>query len=143
MGDLYDTDILTWSERQAALLRRLAAGERVNEDLDWANVIEEVESVGRSDLHAVESLLTQALLHELMARAWPDAPAVPLWRAEARLFREQAADRFTESMRHRLAVTRIYRYARSGLPETMDGRLPQPFASEPQLTLDQLFSHDR
>ncbi len=47
MGDLYDADTLTWSERQAALLRRLAAGERVNADLDWANVIEEVESVGR------------------------------------------------------------------------------------------------
>jgi hypothetical protein len=28
MIDLYDQDILTWSERQADLLRRLAAGER-------------------------------------------------------------------------------------------------------------------
>src|SRR5260370_41756500 len=27
MSDLYDTDILEWSERQGALLRRLAAGE--------------------------------------------------------------------------------------------------------------------
>ncbi|HEY5302150.1 MAG TPA: DUF29 family protein, partial [Acetobacteraceae bacterium] len=53
MSDLYDTDTLTWSERQAALLRRIAAGERVNDpDLDWPNIIEEVESVGRSDLHA-------------------------------------------------------------------------------------------
>jgi hypothetical protein len=26
MSDLYETDILTWSERQAALLRRVAAG---------------------------------------------------------------------------------------------------------------------
>ena len=27
----YDTDILTWSERQTALLRRVGAGEAVNE----------------------------------------------------------------------------------------------------------------
>jgi hypothetical protein len=33
----YDRDILTWSERQAALLlRRRAAGELINDaDLDW------------------------------------------------------------------------------------------------------------
>jgi hypothetical protein len=42
MSDLYDDDILWWSEQQAELLRRLAAGERVN-DQDF---IEEVEAVG-------------------------------------------------------------------------------------------------
>ena len=31
MNDLYDTDVLLWSERQAALLRRRAAGELINE----------------------------------------------------------------------------------------------------------------
>ena len=34
MSDLYDNDILLWSEREAALLRRLAAGERVNDQID-------------------------------------------------------------------------------------------------------------
>ena len=34
MSDLYEADILLWSEQQAALLRRLAAGERVNEQID-------------------------------------------------------------------------------------------------------------
>jgi len=42
----HDTDILTWSERQAALLRRLATGERVNNQVDWEHVAEEIESVG-------------------------------------------------------------------------------------------------
>jgi hypothetical protein len=47
MSDLYHTDILEWSERQGALLRRIAAGERVNDtDLDWPNIAEEIESVG-------------------------------------------------------------------------------------------------
>ena len=48
MSDLYEADILAWSENQAALLRRLATGERVNNQIDWANVVEEIESVGRS-----------------------------------------------------------------------------------------------
>jgi hypothetical protein len=30
MSGLYDTDILAWSERQGALLRRIAGGERVS-----------------------------------------------------------------------------------------------------------------
>ena len=31
MGDLYEADIVLWSERQSELLRRRAACERVNE----------------------------------------------------------------------------------------------------------------
>jgi hypothetical protein len=61
----YDTDILRWSEHQARFLRRLGAGEQVNSQIDWDNVVEEIESVGREQLHAVESLLTQALIHML------------------------------------------------------------------------------
>jgi hypothetical protein len=78
MSDLYDADILAWSERQGELLRRIAAGERVDDaDLDWPNIAEEIEEVGRSELHAVESPLVQALLHDLKAKACPlvrDAP---------------------------------------------------------------------
>ena len=62
----YEEDILVWSERQGALLRRLAKGERVNDaDLDWENIAEEVESVGRSQLSAVRSLLIRTLEHRL------------------------------------------------------------------------------
>ncbi len=46
--DLYDADILLWSPAQADLLRRMEAGERVNAAVDWPNLIEEVEALGRS-----------------------------------------------------------------------------------------------
>ena len=52
----YDLDFYAWSQRQGALLRRLAAGERVNDaDLDWPNIAEEIETVGRSERAAVPS----------------------------------------------------------------------------------------
>jgi Domain of unknown function DUF29 len=35
--------------------------------VDWANVVEEIESVGRSELRACVSLLLQALIHMLKA----------------------------------------------------------------------------
>ena len=45
----YETDLVRWAEEQAALLRRRAAGELVNEaELDWTNIAEEIESLGRS-----------------------------------------------------------------------------------------------
>ena len=54
---LYERDAFAWSERQADLLRRLAAGERVNEAVDWPYVIEEVQDLGLSELRACRSLL--------------------------------------------------------------------------------------
>jgi hypothetical protein len=71
VSDLCDEDILLWSEHQAELLRRLAAGEPVNERLDWANIIEEVESVGRSDLRAVQSLLVDGQAPQPVAADCP------------------------------------------------------------------------
>lgn len=61
---LYERDILSWSEHQADRLRRLARGERVD-DVDWTHVVEEIEDVGLSELHAVESALDRLLVHLL------------------------------------------------------------------------------
>lgn len=76
--DDYDTDLLTWSERQAALLRRMAKGERVNDQVDWKNVAEEIEAVGISQKREVRSrlavlcqhLLKWAFQPELQSRSW-------------------------------------------------------------------------
>jgi hypothetical protein len=117
----YDADILTWSEHQASLLRRVAAGEPPNEQPDWPNIVEEIESVGRSELAAVKSLLVQALAHMLKAEAWPLSRDVPHWRAEARGFRADAADRFAPSMRQSIDMAALYRRALQRLPSTIDG----------------------
>jgi hypothetical protein len=139
MSDLYDADILEWSERQADLLRRVAAGERLNDNApDWPNIIEEVESVGREQLHAVESFLVQALLHILKAEAWPNSQAVPGWRAEARRFRGDAASRYSPSMRQRIDLARLYERALEGMPETIDGQPPLPVPDSCAMTLGEL-----
>ncbi len=117
MSDLYETDVLIWSERQAGLLRRVAAGEPVNEAPDWPNIIEEIESVGNEQRFAVESNLVQALIHMLKAMAWPSSRDVPHWQAEARVFRANAESRFTPSMRQRIDLARLYRRALRGLPD--------------------------
>jgi hypothetical protein len=102
--DLYE-DALAWSEQQANLLRRLAAGERVNDDVDWANVIEEIQDVGLSQLRAVRSLLAHAMEHLLQIYAWPDG-LVEHWKHETRVFLVDASRDFTPSMRRRINVPR-------------------------------------
>jgi Domain of unknown function DUF29 len=69
----YDTDIVEWSERQAGLLRRRAANE-----IDWDNIAEEIEAVGRSQKREVRNRLARLCQHllkwafqpELRSRSW-------------------------------------------------------------------------
>ena len=138
MGDLYDVDVLEWSEHQARLLRQHAAGEESNEAPDWANIIEEIESVGRSEVGAVESWWFQAFLHDLKAEAWPLARDVPTWRGDARAFRVQARRKYRPSMRQKLDVPSLYADALSALPDTMDGQPPLPVPTTCPVTLDEL-----
>ncbi|MGD0433194.1 MAG: DUF29 domain-containing protein [Acetobacteraceae bacterium] len=141
MSDLYDDDIVLWSEHQAELLRRRAAGQLVNDtDLDWLNIAEEIEDVGANRLHAVESLLIQALRHMMKAEAWPLSLDAPGWRADAIDFRQQARRRFVSSMRQKIDVAGLYRDALRALPAEVDGVAPSPIDVTRQQTLDELLS---
>jgi hypothetical protein len=139
MNDLYDADILEWSEQQANLLRRRAAGELINEsELDWPNLAGEIEDVGSDRLHAVESLLVQALRHILKAEAWPLARDAPTWRADAVDFRRQARRRFVPSMRQKIDLDVLYADALAATPETTEGQPPQHLPQTCPVTLDEL-----
>jgi hypothetical protein len=128
MSGLYDADFVLWSEQQAGLLRRLARGERVN-DVDWPNLVEEVESLGRSELSTVQSLLQRALEHLLKAAAWPQAASGPAWRREARAFLDDAGYHWAPSMAQRIDLAAIYakalrRVAELDYQEGPPARLP-------------------
>jgi hypothetical protein len=55
---LYERDFYLWLEQQAALLR-----ERRLDELDVANLLEEIEAMGRKDKKAIKSDLLVVLLH--------------------------------------------------------------------------------
>ena len=142
MNDLYDTDILLWSEQQAELLRRMAQGDRVIDQIDWENIAEEIVDVGRSELRAVASHLVQALLHDLNAEPWPLSREVPHWRAEARGHRDDARAAFTRSMAQceELEIAELYRRALRRMPETIDGVPPLPAPAVCAVTLEELLA---
>lgn len=139
--DLYHRDFVAWSQAQAERLRRLAAGERVN-DLDWANIIEEVESLGRSELRAVESLLEQALIHAMKIAAWPDHESARHWRGEIRTFLNNARRNFSPSMRQLLDVAMLHADALDAVRATNVDRPAVPLRNTTDLALDELLSRD-
>lgn len=137
----YKADILTWSERQSSLLRRLAAGERVIDQIDWGNVIDEVESAGRRQLAELKSLLVQALVAILKAWAWPRSPEVSRWHAEALGFQREAVEIFAPNMRRRIDINDFYFKAIRCLPRTIDGEEPPLFPTECPVTLEDLLGN--
>ncbi|MCK2052603.1 DUF29 domain-containing protein [Methylobacterium sp. 37f] len=125
---LYDDDIVTWAEQQASTLRELARRPDLSNILDWENVAEEIESVGRSQIQAVESLLAQTLGHLLKRLSAPDTLVVEHWRNEAGTFQIAAPARYERSMRQRLDWDKIWTLAqaqaRLGLTTYGDSLLP-------------------
>jgi hypothetical protein len=63
----YDADFAGWSAEQATQLRRLKPA-----GLDWNNLAEEIESLGRSDRRAIGSALKVVLEHLIKWRFQPD-----------------------------------------------------------------------
>jgi hypothetical protein len=142
-NDLYERDILSWSEHPADLLRRLARGERVN-DVDWEHVVEEIEDVGLSELNAVRSYLRLMLVHLLKLQGWPDSPAADHWRREIACFQSDAVQRFAPSMRHRIDLASLYARALNELKDTrFDDVFPQPWPPACPVGLDELLNEDR
>ena len=140
---LYERDALAWSDRQAALLRRIAAGERLNEAVDWANVIEEVQDVGLSELRACESLIQQAISHLLKLHAWPGSRAADHWRDEVGTFLDDAGRRFTPSMRQRMDLGELFaRALRRARSARDDAGRPRLLPNVCPYTLDDLLDRD-
>ena len=140
---LYEIDALAWAEEQADLLRRLAAGERVNGAIDWPHVIEEVFDVGLSQLIGCRSLLRQAMIHLLKLHASPESLSVRHWRGETATFLVDAADRFTPSMRQRIDLSVEYAKALRLRSEAMDtDSAAPPIPLHCPFTLDALLTAD-
>ncbi len=147
MADLYETDILLWSEQQSDLLRRLAAGERVNNQVDWENVVVEIESVGRSEVRAVMSALRNAVQHKLYLLGWPRATEVRHWQLEVRELLAQAAKDYRPSMRKDIEpdLPDLYRLACLGVERHMldEGEPLTVVPGSCPWTLDELLAEGR
>ena len=141
--DLYERDILSWSEHQADLLRRVARGELVN-GVDWEHVVEEIEDVGLSQLKAVESYLRLLLVHLLKVHGWPESQAIEHWRAEIANFQAETVQHYVPSMRQRIDLSQVFARALNQMADqTVDGNPPRALPDICPFALDQLLTERR
>ena len=68
-GELYQQDFLRWAEQQAMALRNAAKDS--NLPLDWENLAEEIESLGKSQRAALRSQLRRILRRQFKLEASP------------------------------------------------------------------------
>lgn len=110
---LYDRDFALWAEAQADALRRQAAA-RPDPGVDYANLIDEVETLGRSIAHALQSHLTQVLLHLVKLEHSRTAEPRAGWRQEVANSRIEIEDLIEESpsLRRKLDTAKAWRRVR-------------------------------
>ncbi|GAB6843622.1 hypothetical protein HNR00_001147 [Methylorubrum rhodinum] len=146
-GTAYEHDFYTWTQEQGA---RLRAGDVSG--LDFANLAEEVESLGRSQFDSLVSLWCIVLLHMLKYDHQPGR-RTRSWLISIRTHRNRAEDILADNpgLKGRLAeaVGRAYRDARLDAsketrlalknfpqicPYTLDDIRSRPFPVDPDDT---------
>ena len=115
---LYREDPWTWTQEQADALRRRDIG-----TIDWENVIEEIETLGRSEERAWVSHCTNTIAHLLKIEYLRSAENLNHWRREIRAFRKGMFRALEENpgMKGRLArlLARAWRYGRADAVEAI------------------------
>ena len=136
---LYDEDFYAWTQEQAELLRRGGAGAN---GLDVELIAEEIEDLGKSELHACQSLCEHIIEHLLKLEYSGLAEPARHWRQEIVEWRLQLERKLTRSItakmnldeRYRNAL-RLLRYFEAEAPGLM-ARIP----AECPYSLDQIVS---
>ncbi len=141
----YEEDFFAWTQDQGRRLRD-AAALRVNAPIDWENVAEEIESMGRSELSAVESALMRILEHLLKLEFSPAADPRAGWEdsvVEHRLrIEKDLMD--SPSLSGKLDFTWAYRAGRIKAAQGLkrDGIAATALPEACPYTLDQALDHD-
>ena len=139
---LYDTDYQLWLEQTVAQLKA-----RDFSSLDLENLIEEIESLGRSQKNAVSSCLMRLCEHLLKIKYWETERETCLrgWRSEVRNFRLQIQEDLEASPSLKsfleLVFIKQYKNGRKLFLDASDlsGKL---IPEEPEFTLEQALDED-
>ena len=88
---LYDEDVWAWSREQADALRRRDAGA-----IDWENVIEEIEDVGKRHSDAWTSYCANVISHLVKIERHGSTEDLRHWHHEVETWREDMYDRLED-----------------------------------------------
>jgi hypothetical protein len=105
-AQLYDKDFYAWTQQQAEALRDAAAA-GANLPLDWENLAEEMESLGRSERRELRSRLIRIVRHLLKLEHSPASEPRSGWRQTIREARVEVRTLLTDSPSLKSEVSRL------------------------------------
>ena len=142
---LYDQDFLAWTEAQAGALR-ITAGRTPGSPVDWGNLIEEIETLGRSELDRARSGLMRIIEHLLKLEHSPAVEQRHGWRESVVNHRVLVLDTLARSpsVRGKIDLDAPFRNARriAAIGLERDGILADALPTACPYTLAQMLDHD-
>ena len=108
LKSLYDEDFAAWSKQQAAALRA-AARTGANQPLDWENLAEEIEALGKSERSALRSQIMRIIQHLTKLERSSSVEPRSGWKRSIRLARVQIQKGLEESPSLRRELGRMVR----------------------------------
>ena len=124
VGELYDRDFFLWTQEQATALRAVKDS---NLPLDWHNLAEEIESLGRSDRRQLRSQIRRVLRHLLKLEVSPAMEPRAGWRSTILDARSEIDDVLHDS---------------PSLRREVDGLIAEQLATAAELAAADLGRHD-
>jgi hypothetical protein len=133
----YETDYNQWIQETVQKLR-----ERDFNDIDWENLIEEIESMGKNDKRALISLLTRLLEHLLKLAYWESEKSRSgnHWASEIVNFRFQIQTRLEDSPSLKPQLITMYEKAYPVAIKSVSKLFTLP--PEAEITLSQALDED-
>ncbi|MBE9235966.1 DUF29 domain-containing protein [Anabaena aphanizomenioides LEGE 00250] len=136
LQELYEFDDYLWLEQTIKLLKA-----KDLDNLDWDNLIEELESLGRNNFNKVRSLLRQIIIHILLLQYWEKEydRNYRHWRGEIIAFRDDLNNSLTKTLRNKLCdeLDRTYHISLKLVIEKT-GLSPELFPDNCPYSLEQL-----
>ena len=138
----YERDYYQWTQEMVKALR-----ERDYSNIDWDNLIEEVEDMGKSQKRAIESLLMRLTEHLLKLKYWEGERERngKHWRSEVVNFRLLLHKRLKESPSLKVKIAEIYAEIFPGCKRSVEQlfELPKQASLDLEQVLDEnWFPHE-
>ncbi len=107
MTNLYETDFVEWTIKQAQAL-----SDRDLKALDWNNLKEEIEDLGKEQIHAVSSFIKRLIERKLKLDYSCNIYPRNNWQTEINNFQDEIERRLTKTLLNKIDIDKEYERAK-------------------------------
>ena len=117
--NLYETDYVLWIEEQVKAL-----SEHNEKALDWYNLKEEINSLGKEQINAIHSFLKQIIIHRLKLDYTNKKLSRNHWINEIDDFQDEIERRLTKTLLNKINLETEYERAKRKVLRLYNVKLP-------------------